>query len=155
MEYRLAVSADIPQLIDLRIEYLKEDLGNIEESMETALRRDLRGYFEKHLNSDMHAYIASEGEKAASCALLLIVEKPMSPSFPNGRTGTVFSVYTRPEFRRKGAARKVMNMLLEDAVKNEVCVVELKATKDGYPLYKSLGFTESGTEYTQMKWKNF
>ncbi len=37
---------------------------------------------------------------------LLIVEKPMSPSFITGKTGTVLNVYTKPEYRNKGYAKK-------------------------------------------------
>ena len=154
MEYRLANINDIAALIVLRIEYLNEDLGSIDTLTETALRSDLAVYFQKHLNNDMFAFVASEGQNTVSCALLLVVEKPMSPSFLSGRTGTVFNVYTRPEYRRKGIAKRLMEMLLQCAREKELSVVELKATKDGYPLYKSLGFSESGAEYVNMKWKN-
>ena len=30
--------------------------------------------------------------------------------------------------------------------------IELKATKDGYPLYQKLGFRDSSKEYPLMKW---
>ena len=39
----------------------------------------------------------------------------------------------------------------EDARACDVSVVELKATGDGYPLYKSIGFVDVGTQYHNMK----
>ena len=39
----------------------------------------------------------------------------------------------------------------EDARACDVSVVELKATEDGYPLYKSIGFVDVGTQYHNMK----
>lgn len=34
------------------------------------------------------------------------------------------------------------------------CRVELKATKDGYHLYQSVGFIEEVSKYHSMKWYN-
>ena len=31
---------------------------------------------------------------------------------------------------------------------------ELKATEDGYPLYRSVGFEDDGSKYHIMRWKN-
>ena len=58
----------------------------------------------------------------------LIVEKPMSPAFINGRTGMVLNVYTCPSYRRRGCAKIIMEVLLSEAKKMEISVIELKAT---------------------------
>lgn len=63
---------------------------------------------------------------------MLVVERPMSPVFINGKTGTVLNVYTKPQCRHHGYAKKLMNMLLEDSATMELCVVELKATEQGF-----------------------
>lgn len=84
----------------------------------------------------------------------LIVEKPMSPAFINGRTGMVLSVYTCPSYRRRGCAKIIMEVLLSEAKKMEISVIELKATEDGYPLYRSVGFEDDGSKYHIMRWKN-
>lgn len=86
-----------------------------------------------------------------SCAFLLIVEKPMSPSFITGKTGTVLNVYTKPEYRKKGYAKKLMNMMLEDAKAENVSNIELKATEDGYSLYRSVGFEDVVAKYHNMR----
>ena len=44
-------------------------------------------------------------------------------------------------------------MLLEDAVNMGLSVVELKATEDGYSLYKSIGFKDAVSKYHQMEWR--
>lgn len=41
--------------------------------------------------------------------------KPATPSFINGRTGMVLNLYTKPEYRRKGIARKLLEQLLAEA----------------------------------------
>lgn len=50
--------------------------------------------------------------------------------------------------------KELMNMLLEDATIMGLCVVELKATEQGYSLYKSIGFADSVSKYHQMEWRN-
>lgn len=45
-------------------------------------------------------------------------------------------------------------MLLKDAAAMGLCIVELKATEDGYSLYKSMGFKDSVSKYHQMEWRN-
>ncbi len=151
MIYEKATAKDIPLLADLRIAYLQEDLGAITEDDLQKLQASLPGYYEKHLNKDLMVYVAREEGTIVSCAFLLIVEKPMSPAFITGKTGTVLNVYTRKEYRRKGHAKKLMILMLEDATTQEVSVIELKATEDGYPLYKSIGFEDVGTQYHNMK----
>ena len=79
------------------------------------------------------------------------MEKPMSPSFITGKTGTVLNVYTKPDYRKKGYAKKLMTMMLEDTKAEGVSIVELKATEDGYSLYKSVGFEDVVAKYHNMK----
>lgn len=151
MRFEKAVLSDIPALTDLRIAYLQEDLGAIAESDLHSIRAALPNYFEKHLNKDLIAYAAREGGTIVSCAFLLIVEKPMSPAFITGKTAVVMNVYTTPEYRRMGCAKKLMSLLLEEAKALDVSIVELKATEDGYPLYRSLGFEEVVAKYHPMR----
>lgn len=75
----------------------------------------------------------------------------MSPSFITGKTGTVLNVYTKPEYRNKGYAKKLMTMMLRDATTQEVSVIELKSTEDGYLFYKSVGFEDVVAKYHNMK----
>ena len=65
--------------------------------------------------------------------------------------GTVLNVYTKPEYRNKGYAKKLMTMMLEDATAQDVSVIELKSTEDGYLLYKSVGFEDVVVKYHNMK----
>ncbi len=146
-----AGTGDVDALVELRLEYLREDHGALDEGDDRAIREALPGYFRAHLDRDLFAYVAREGEVIAACALLLVVEKPMSPAFINGRTGTVLNVYTRPAARRRGCAKRVMEALLRDARQMALSVVELKATDAGYPLYRAVGFEDDGGRYRGMR----
>lgn len=146
--------ADIDLLTELRLAYLKEDYGNLSEDDIKLIRRDLPGYFRKNLNQNIFGYLIREKEEIVACAFLLVVEKPISPAFITGRTGTVLNLYTNPVHRHKGFAKKIMDKLLSDAVEKNLSFVELKSTEDGYHLYKSVGFTDEVSKYHSMKWYN-
>lgn len=59
---------------------------------------------------------------------------------PHGRTGSVFSVATDPDQRRKGYARAVMEALLDWFRERGAGSVDLNASPEAEPLYVSLGF---------------
>ena len=151
MIFNKATIKDIGVLTDLRIAYLQEDLGAISGKDLELMKAILPSYYEKHLNKDLIVYVARDEMDIVSCAFLLIVEKPMSPSFITGKTGTVLNVYTKPEYRKKGYAKKLIIMMLEDANAEGVSIIELKATEDGYSLYKSVGFEDVVDKYHNMK----
>ena len=152
MTFDKATTKDIEQLTELRVAYIQEDLGNVDEEDLEAMRRALPEYYSKYLNNDLYVYTArNDDREIVSCAFLLIVEKPASPAFISGKTGTILNVYTKPECRHKGYAKRLMEMMLEDAAKEHLSVVELKATDEGYPLYKAVGFEEVVSKYHVMR----
>jgi len=145
--------SDVAQLVKLRIGYLEADFGDLDPQQKEDLWRELPAYFELHLDYDLMAYVAREEEtgEIVCCAWLLLVTKPPSPRFPHGQTGTLFNVYTVPEHRRRGLARQVMERLIESARSLNLDVLELHATEDGYPLYRSLGFADDSTTHVAMR----
>ncbi|MBP3325069.1 MAG: GNAT family N-acetyltransferase [Coprococcus sp.] len=151
MTFEKATIQDISTLTDLRIAYLQEDLGDITDADLELIKTSLPFYYEKHLNKDLMVYVARNEDDIVSCAFLLIVEKPMSPSFITGKTGTVLNVYTKPEYRGRGYSKRLMTMMLEDAKAQDVSVIELKSTDEGYSLYKSVGFEDARAKYHNMK----
>ena len=144
---------DVAELVRLRIGYLTADFGALDPEQEAALWRELPAYFELHLDYDLLAFVAREEESGeiVCCAWLLLVTKPPSPRFPHGQTGTLFNVYTVPEHRRRGLARQVMLRLLEASRDLGLDVVELHATENGYPLYRSLGFEDDSSSHVAMR----
>jgi|SRR5579864_29987 len=60
-----------------------------------------------------------------------------------GRQALIVNVYTEPEFRRRGLARRLLTTVIDWARANRVDSLILHATSDGRPLYESLGFEAS------------
>lgn len=142
---------DLNSLVELRIEYLTEDYQDISESQIIQISERLSSYYHNHLNKDLFVYVYREKEKIIGCCFLYIMEKPPNPAFVNGITGTVLNVYTKPEYRKKGIAGKLIKLLLSDSEKMGLDFVELEATDAGYNLYKSIGFKDVISKYHSMK----
>ena len=102
------------------------------------------------MNQELFVYVA-RAESIVACCFLLVTEKPANPTFIHGRTGAVLNVYTKEEYRRKGIARKLLEQLISDAKEMVLDFVELKATEEGYHLYKSIGFEDVHSRYHNMK----
>ena len=150
----LAGIQDAEALAEMRLAYLRESFGTLGEAETAALRAQLPAYFQKHTGSDLFAYVIRSGGEIVSCAFLLVVEKPMSPAFPNGKTGILLNVYTRPVFRRMGLAGSILRRLTEDARALRLSEIECKAVKAAVPLYRSIGFEDDVTDYHRMKWRS-
>ncbi len=142
---------DVDALIQMRLEYLTEDYGSLTDEQIIKIKSSLPDYYRKHINKDLLIYVARNNDSIVSCCFLLVSEKPANPSFINGRIGSVLNVYTKPEYRKQGIAKKLMNQLISDANGMELDYIELKATDEGYHLYKSLGFQDTESKYHNMK----
>lgn len=68
-----------------------------------------------------------------------------APGHPAGRFAFVFNVCTDPRYRGRGLARTTTEALLAWFAERGVTRVDLHATDDAEPLYRSLGFAEHST----------
>ena len=152
MNFEKAGIDQVDQLTNLRIAYLTEDHGHLTDEEKERITSSLPDYYKKHLNNDLFVYICTKDIEIVSCCFLLVTEKPANPDFLNGKTGTILNVYTKPEHRHHGYAKKLMELMLDDAEKMKLDFVELKATEDGYGLYKKIGFKDAVSKYHNMKY---
>jgi len=140
---------DIEDLVQLRIDYLIMDKGELSPEEERQIRSQLKLYFAKHiLSDDFIALLAKEDNKILAGAFLVIQEKPANPSFVTGITATLMNVVTYPEYRKKGIATKLLQSMIEQAKAAGVSSIDLSSTEDGKELYRKLGF--STPNYTSM-----
>ena len=142
---------NVSGLAEIRMKYLREDFPFMTDAEAARINAKLPRYYADYLNCDFFAYLAEDEGKIIGSAFLTVREMPPNPNFPNGRVGTVLNVYTEASKRRQGIATALMELLITDAKTMELDYIELKATKDGYHLYKKLGFEKTSSSYTPMK----
>ena len=144
---------DIPELVRLRIAYMIDDFGSISEYERRCIEEQLPDYFDRRLGKELIAFVARAEGRLVAAAYLLIIEKPANPFLPNGLDGEVLSVYTENEYRGTGICTQLMKNMIEDARENRLCRIDLMATKEGYPVYKKVGFEDKTQKYLDMRLK--
>lgn len=149
--YRKAVHADMDVILALRMGYMKETHPDIDSETMKKMQRQIPGYFQEHLNRDIIVYLAEDDGKAAGCVFFVLINKPASPLFITGKTGTLMNVFTLPEYRQQGIAKRLVSMAIEEGKDNDLSYIDLRSTQAGYPLYRSTGFTEDKSIYMSMK----
>lgn len=139
MEIRIATKEDIDLMMKSRLEMLKvvNDLPQDYEYDE-AFVKAIREYFE---NGDQTTVLAIDNAEVIGCASMSYMWIMPTFSHPTGKRAHLMNVYTRDEYRRRGIARQMCEMLIEDARAKGATEISLDATTMGRPLYESLGFT--------------
>jgi len=146
-----ATKSDIDELIRLRLEFIADDHGSIPPQDKANIELQLRSFFDRKLGTELVALVARDEGKMVSVAYLSILEMPANCRLLNGLYGEVFSVYTLPSYRGKGLCTTLMQHLVAEAKTRGLGCIDLRATKDGYPIYKKIGFVEKEQHYTDMR----
>lgn len=152
MRYYIATNDMIEKVVDMRIEYVKAELGYLTANEETHMKNKLPSYYEKHMNKDYIVFFAQDGDMITGCACLHIIERPCRPQYPNGLIGEVLNVVTKNEYRHRGIASKLMEMLMKEGRNRGLDFIFLEATEDGTHLYEKLGW-ERSCHYTAMEYR--
>ncbi|MCU1386043.1 MAG: GCN5-related N-acetyltransferase [Acidobacteria bacterium] len=74
---------------------------------------------------------------------LTIIPWPPGPLYDGDRLAFVYNVYTDAAHRRRGLARRVMETIHDWCREAGITSVALNASRDGKPLYESMGYAES------------
>ena len=70
------------------------------------------------------------------------------PTFhnPSGRCAYIMNMYVRPDYRRRGIATAILDLLVTDARERGAGRIALEATEAGRPLYEKYGFVPALSE---------
>jgi predicted acetyltransferase len=149
IQYRRLTIKDIDIFIELRFAYLLSEFksSNFEKD---EIEKNLKTYFNKYISTDNFIGIICESDtKTISVAYLHISERLPNPNFINGKIGTLMNVFTFPEYRNNGIATELIKIIIEEARKEDVKMIELSATEYGEKMYRKIGFKVS--EYKCMR----
>jgi GNAT superfamily N-acetyltransferase len=89
------------------------------------------------------AWLACDGDRAVSGGAVIITPWLAHPDNLECRRATILNLYTNPEYRRRGLARKIMLTMIDWCKREGIARVTLHASEDGRHLYESLGFESS------------
>ena len=151
-DYRPAVKADAPELTELRLQTELEDHeGQLTDASVAVIRSAYPDFLERRLGDRFYIMVAVEAGQIVSTAAMIVDEKPVGAHWPNGWRGRLMQVYTLPEHRRQGHAKKLCGMLIDLAQELGASIVDLEATPSGRYLYESLGFKLKSSYCVEME----
>ncbi|QIQ04982.1 GNAT family N-acetyltransferase [Streptomyces liangshanensis] len=143
---RPATPADAGELVRLRTVMLDSHLGPVTDlSWQPAAVDTLRTRLADP-SGDLAAFVVDRPGTPgalASTAVGVVEYRLGSPANPTGVSGYVFSVATDPDLRRRGYSRACVEALLDWFRARGVRKIDLRASRDGEPLYASLGFVRT------------
>lgn len=140
VEYRKLTENELNDFIDMRIAQLKEE--GAKETVD--LVPYLQEYYSKHINDGTFvSWLAFDGEQIIGTSGMSFVEKPPIFSCPNGKMGILSSMFTKPNYRRMGIAKELLDRVVNEAREYGCGAVQITASDMGVKLYTSYGFVHN------------
>lgn len=140
--YRRAGSHDRELLTRLRLEVLRAANGLEEDVDLSRTELESRRYYETCFPEDSHAaWLVFDGEEVVGTGAVSFYQVMPTYHNPSGKKAYIMNMYTRPDYRRRGIAYRVLELLTAEAEMRQIDAVMLEATAAGRPLYEAFGFT--------------
>ena len=141
LRYKKAEPSDIEALTETRIEVLRAANRLPADADMSEVRRASYAYYEKALCNNTHtAYLVYDENTVIGAGGVSFFQVMPTWHNPSGNKAYIMNMYTRPEYRRKGIASKVLDMLVKECRARGITAISLEATDMGLPLYEKYGF---------------
>ena len=139
--YRKLTEADLTTFIQMRITQLREEGAKEDFDLVPALK----DYYNRHLaDGTFVSWLALDGDKIIGTSGMSFVEKPPYFGCPSGKLGLLSSMFTNPDYRRKGIAKELLHRVVEEARAYGCGAVQITASDMGVKLYTAYGFVHNG-----------
>jgi GNAT superfamily N-acetyltransferase len=140
IQYRKLTEDDLETFITMRITQLREEGATEDLDLVPALK----DFYHRHLaDGTFVSWLALDGDKIVGTSGMSFVEKPPYFGCPNGRIGLLSSMFTEPEYRRRGIAKELLRRVTEDARAYGCAAVQITASDKGVKLYTDFGFVKN------------
>jgi GNAT superfamily N-acetyltransferase len=140
---REASPTDIPEILRQR-RRMYEDTHHTDSVVLDAVVSLSSAYLKTAMaDGSFRAWLAADGDRVVAGGAVVISPWPAHPYDLECRRATILNVYTDPEYRRRGIARKLMQTIIAWCQREGFARVTLHASDEGRHLYESLGFEPS------------
>ena len=138
--YRRLKDEELDEFIRIRIRQLREEGATEKIDLVPALK----DYYARHMaDGTFVSWIALDGSRIIATSGMSFVEKPPYFGCPNGRIGLLSSMFTEPEYRRRGIAKELLRRVTEDARAYGCAAVQITASDMGVKLDTDFGFVKN------------
>lgn len=143
LDVREASINDLPEILRQR-RAMYEDMEYRDADALAAMVSISADYLSQALSDgSFRAWLASVGDRIVAGGAVTISPWPAHPYDLECRRATILNVYTYPDYRRRGIARRLLQTIIDWCRREGFAGVTLHASKDGRHLYESMGFEPS------------
>ena len=104
----------------------------------------LKDYYIRHMTDGTFvSWLAMDGDRIVGTSGMSFVEKPPYFGCPSGRIGLLSSMFTDPNYRRRGIAKELLTRVVDEARKYGCGTVQITASDMGVLLYTDFGFVKN------------
>jgi len=118
------------------------DMGFTDQATLDAVAESSRHFIQRGLLEGWYrGWFAVTGERVMAGAGLIVTDWVAHPtSAHDARRAYILNVYAYPEFRRRGLAKQLMQVIIDACRQDGLRTIWLHASEYGRPIYSSLGF---------------
>ena len=145
--YKRLTEAELDTFINMRITQLTEEYTSEgrEVPKDVDLKAALLDFYHKHMaDGTFVSWLAMDGDKIIGTSGMSFVEKPPYFGCPSGRIGLLSSMFTDPQYRRRGIAKELLAKVVDEAREYGCGTVQITASDMGVLLYTDFGFVKNG-----------
>ena len=138
--YQRLTKNKLNTFINMRINQLREEGAKEDIDLVPALQE----YYTRHMaDGTFVSWLALDGETIIGTSGMSFVEKPPYFGCPSGKIGLLSSMFTNPNYRRKGIAKELLSRVVNDAREYGGGTVQITASDMGVKLYTDFGFVHN------------
>ena len=138
--YQKLTKKELDTFIQMRIRQLREEGATEDIDLVPALQ----DYYNRHMSDGTFvSWLAMDGDRIVGTSGMSFVEKPPYFGCPSGKMGLLSSMFTDPEYRRKGIAKELLSRVAEEARAYGCGTVQITASDMGVLLYTDFGFVKN------------
>lgn len=142
LENRIANSADLPQIADLRWRLRVDDAPTLDPSSYDRFIADFIRISEAEWRpSEIVHWIAADEGRVLAIMSLIIVRKLPSPEELRGRWGYISNSYALPEVRNAGVGQRLLTAIKDWASSEDLELLVVWPSERAYPFYERAGFS--------------
>ncbi len=147
LTFRKATIDDIDLLTKTRIEVLRAANRLPDDTDMRDVEKQSRMYYEKALRDGTHtACLVFDRNRWVGAGGISYYQVMPTYRNPSGNKAYIMNMYTHPDYRRRGIASGILDLLIEDARSRQITFISLEATAMGHPLYEKYGFVPMDDE---------
>lgn len=141
IEYRKLSEKELDVFIEMRINQLREEGAKEDIDLKPALL----DYYKRHMKDGTFvSWLALDENNIIGTSGMSFVEKPPYFGCPNGKIGLLSSMFTNPNYRRKGIAKELLSRVVNEAKQYGCGTIQITASDMGVKLYTDFGFEHNG-----------